>query len=294
MKDKIKKEMNYDFADEAYQSIKNENVIQKISSSHYLKVNHLQLLKDDLNFQKKKGDYYSFELLEMNTKASYDQVKKELAKHLKRLINKRKVKRKPLILVVGLGNEEYAPDSLGPRVVKKMNATTHLLQFTDLKVETKVACLIPGVMALTGLESAEIIKSLVAEFKIDLIIAIDALATSDLNRMNKVIQMTDTGISPGRGIQNFRKELKEEFLKIPVIALGVATIVESRYIVLNTLQELINLGFELSEQEKHKLIAKCSSQLILTSKEIDKTIELLTSLIADAINYALNPKLNIN
>ncbi len=284
---------SYDFADEIYnkKDLKNSFV-----SRHYQRGKAKiakTIIKDENNpYGKEKGTYLSIELENIDDSDDYDNYKKVLSSHLASLIKSNIIKKKPFILVVGLGNEDYAPDALGPRVIKKMNATSHLMSFKDLEVKTKVACLIPGVMALTGLESASIIQSVIKEFNIDLVIAIDSLASRNLSRLNKVIQITDTGIAPGGGVNNYRRALNKKELDVPVIALGVATVVSSTAILYQALQKLRDeMSIDYDKEVLKDIFSSFGQDLVLTTKEIDQRIEILTSLIADSLNMTLNPSL---
>ncbi len=293
MKDIEKQYGSFDFADEITKSVHNSDCLD---IKQYRKGNikiFKTIIKSEKNpYGKEKGNYLSLELNDIEQHRDYEECKQILSSHLRSLINCNIKKKKPFILVVGLGNDDYAPDALGPRVVKKMNATSHLIAFKDISVKTKVACLIPGVMALTGLESASIIQSVIKEFKIDLVIAIDALASRHLSRLNKVIQLTDTGIAPGGGVNNYRRALNTKELGIPVIAIGVATVVSSSAILYQALQHLkeqMNLIYD--QKLLDELFNSFGADLVLTTKEIDQRIELLTSLIADSLNLTLNPSL---
>ena len=135
----------------------------------------------------------------------------------------------------------------------------------------RVCVFTPKVMGQTGLESADLVKGVVDLFKPDLIVIIDALASSSINRVNKVIQLSDTGITPGSGVGNYRKEINEKSMKCKVIAIGVATVVEANKIVLEL-------------DEKIKIPKNSNYNLILTPKEIDEDIEHLSTIIATSIN----------
>ena len=186
-------------------------------------------------------------------------------------------KKKPAILIVGIGNEEYSPDALGPKVIKKIIPTSH----RDYKyVNTKVSCLIPGVMGITGLESFTIVKGVLNEMKFDLVIVIDSLTTNSIFRLNHVIQITDTGLVPGSGVNNSRKAFKKEELNVPIISIGIATVIS-----LNSIYQELLTYLEIDK----KIKVKKDDNLMLTIKEIEMRIEILTSLIADALNMSLNP-----
>lgn len=282
--------INTDFADELghnSKSIKTRNRhINELSFKEVI------VLKDDLLYGKKKGKYLSFELEELYQSTSYQKHLELIAKELKKMIKEICPIKKPAVLIVGLGNEAYTPDALGPRVIKKIEATSHLIKYKEFHINTKVSCLIPGVMALTGLESARIIQALIKQFNFDLVIVLDSLATRNIKRLNRVIQITDTGISPGHGVGNYRLELNRKTLKIPVIAIGVGTVVSSKTLAIDTLNKAEKSGVSITKADYQQVLNEDPYELVLTSKSIDGDIEFLSSLIANSINLALNPKLN--
>ena len=184
-------------------------------------------------------------------------------------------------LVVGLGNSDITPDALGPMVISQIIATRHLKgtlpkehELASLKV---VSALAPGVLGQTGIEVAEIVDLVCSGIKPAFVIAVDALACSDVSRLGTTIQITDTGISPGSGVQNRRKELTETTLAIPVIAVGVPTVVDMHTIVENITG---------SAPDKHL------PNMMVTPRDVDKLIERAARLIACAVNKALQPQLS--
>lgn len=184
-------------------------------------------------------------------------------------------------IVVGLGNSDITPDALGPMAVSKIIATRHLKgalpkghELSSLGVVSAIA---PGVLGQTGIEAAEIVDSVCSEIKPKFVIAIDALACSDVSRLGTTIQITDTGISPGSGVQNRRKELTETTLAVPVIAIGVPTVVDMHTIVENITG---------SPPDKHL------PNMMVTPRDVDKLIERAARLIACAVNRALQPQLS--
>ncbi len=188
------------------------------------------------------------------------------------------------ILVVGLGNSDITPDALGPAVVSKVLATRHLEK--ELAHETdgflaslrRVSAFAGGVLGQTGIETAEIIRAVCNEIKPAGVIAIDALACSDVSRLGTTIQISDSGISPGSGVANARKELSEKLLGIPVTAVGVPTVVDIHTIIRNftdcDLNDIPNM--------------------MVTSREIDRLIEHSAQIISFGINLALQPSLTID
>ena len=185
-------------------------------------------------------------------------------------------------LIAGLGNADITPDALGPLVISQIIATRHLHDVLpeghDLKQLNRVSAIAPGVLGQTGIEAAEIIKSLCEVAKPDCVIVIDALACSDVSRLGTTIQLTDTGISPGSGVQNRRKELSEATVGVPVIAIGVPTVIDMHTIVENITG---------NPPDKHL------PNMMVTPRDIDKLVERTARLIAYSINKAVQPMLSI-
>ena len=185
-------------------------------------------------------------------------------------------------LIAGLGNSDITPDALGPMVVSHIIATRHLHDELpdghELKQLNKVSAIAPGVLGQTGIEAAEVIKSLCDTVKPDCVIVIDALACSDISRLGSTIQLTDTGISPGSGVQNRRKEFTAETLGIPVVAIGVPTVVDMHTIVENITG---------NPPDKHL------PNMMVTPRDVDKLIERTARLLAFSINKAVQPMLTI-
>ena len=187
------------------------------------------------------------------------------------------------ILIVGLGNRRITPDALGPEVAARVLATRHIeaefaraLRLEGLRA-TAVAS--PGVLGQTGVETGEIIKGLCHTVKPTAVIAVDALAAGQVARLGCTIQLCDTGIAPGSGVGNNRKALDRHTLGVPVIAIGVPTVVDAR-----------NLAIELTgDFESEELIAPRGAAMMVTPREIDLIIRRASQLIAMAINFALQP-----
>lgn len=186
------------------------------------------------------------------------------------------------LLVVGLGNDQITPDALGPRTAERIIATRHVaesnagneLASLDL---TSVSVLSAGVMGQTGIESSEIIQAVCGKVNPTCVIVIDALACSDISRLGTTIQITDSGISPGSGVQNRRKELSRETLGVPVIAVGVPTVVDMHSIV---------RGITGSPPDKHL------PNMMVCPRDIDKMIDRTAHLLAFSINRAAQPMLS--
>lgn len=268
----------FDIADEIFNEFQEDKyLIKKEVSSKYCKVIETKIKSNENPFNKEKGLYTSIEFDDLTLMDVYQEARNYLVKYISSFVKELTKKKKPSILIVGIGNEEYSPDALGPKVVKKMIPTSHL---DSNDVNSKVSCIIPGVMGITGLESFTIVKGVLNEKQFDVIIVIDSLTTHSIFRLNHVIQITDTGLVPGSGVNNSRKAFKKELLGVPIISIGIATVISLNSIY----QELIN---HLSINKKIKL--NQDDNLMLTIKEIESRIELLTELISDSLNLSFNP-----
>ena len=232
------------------------------------------------------------------------EISKELAKFLSRFI--RKDKEDYSILVAGLGNRKVTPDARGPYVVDNLNITRHIVKeygkyaMGEENVRL-VSAIVPGVMAQTGMETVEIIKGIVRETKPDMMIAVDALAARSSKRLNRTIQISDTGINPGSGVGNHRNAITKDTVGIPVLAIGVPTVVDAATIVNDTMENLI-LALESSETlrgvgvvmqgynaaEKYELVKELISPhlngLFVTPKDIDETVKRISYTISEALN----------
>lgn len=217
-----------------------------------------------------KNHYTTISFKDISDKDNYEEVLKVLIKELKKYI---KITNKDTILVIGLGNEKSTPDSLGPKVIDHILVTRYLTLFGDLEEGYSNVCsFTPNVMGNTGIETSEMIKSIIKNTESTKVIVIDSLKTNHINRLVKTIQITDQGISPGSGIQNNRKEISKETMNIDIIAIGVPTVVDIKTIIENYTNK------EVLPKEN----------LIVTPTNIDFTIERLSYLISDSINILLH------
>ncbi|MBR5800647.1 MAG: GPR endopeptidase [Lachnospiraceae bacterium] len=221
------------------------------------------------------------------------EISDELAIWLKRLLPENKEDLS--VLVVGLGNRDVTADALGPRVVDNLVITRHiLLEFGKAAYQEKenvpmISGLIPGVMAKTGMESAEIIKGVAEKTKPDVVFVVDALAARSTKRLNRTIQITDTGIHPGSGVGNHRNAVTKESLGIPVIAIGVPTVVDAATIVTDALGKLLgNASRELVElREQLQMQSGEFYNMYVTGKDVDYEVKQISHMICDAIHKAL-------
>ena len=252
------------------------------------------------------GNYITIDIKNLKT-SNEDDIQKAsevVTKELKNLIYKH-IDNKSPVLVVGLGNLYVTPDALGPKVVNEIDITRHLIEYMPgvLDESTRpVSAIAPGVLGTTGIETQEKLKGIVDNIKPSLIIIIDALASRSIERISSSIQLADTGIVPGAGVGNARKELTEEKLGVPVIAIGIPTVVEAATIAADSLTLFIKKVQEqaqsndflnqLQEEDKYEMIKEVLSpndyNFIVTPKEIDELIENMKDIVARGINFAVN------
>lgn len=251
------------------------------------------------------GDYITIDIkkLKLATEEEIQKSAEVLSKELKELIQKHITSQED-ILVVGLGNIYITPDSLGPKVINEIDVTRHILAYMPqyLPENTRpVSAISPGVLGTTGIETLEVIKGIVENIKPKLLIVIDALASKSIERISSTIQLADTGITPGAGVGNTRKDLSIDTLKIPVIAIGIPTVVDAATIASDSLDlfieklqqeaksnEYLN---QLVEQDKYEMIKDAllpkDYNFIVTPKEIDDLIENMKDIVARGINMSL-------
>lgn len=252
---------------------------------------------------KQVGTYTTIEapVLRENVPHAHHEVSQVLARMLERYISP--LPREATILLVGLGNWRATPDALGPKVVELSLVTRHLFQYAphELKEGMRVVCaLAPGVLGLTGIETAEIIKGVVEKTRPALIVAVDSLAARSVTRICTTIQLADTGISPGSGIGNWRAGINRETMGVPVLAIGVPTVVHAAVIAQDTISTYLDmlkttinpsLNYHLARQAVEKILAPFGGNLTVTPKEIDTLIVRMAKVIAGALNLALHPAL---
>ena len=281
----MKTNFYYDFADEVYQS-ENEMIKTKQNKSKHILTTWIELLKDDNEYNKKKGNYITLEIDDLENIDSNHLIN-SISKEIEKLMQIHHISKKKKILVVGLGNDDYNSDALGPRVVDNILITSHLLKHLPSNTRS-VSSFKPGVMSKTGLESSNMVKALKDKEQFSLIIVIDSLATTSVNRLYKVIQITDTGISPGSGVLNHRLALDKDTLGCPIICIGIATVLESAFLIYDYIKDYDENITPFQIREK---LESNNHNYIVTSKEIDRLINELASYISKGINKALNSNL---
>ncbi len=256
------------------------------------------------------GTYITIEspVIKDNDPEAHHQIGEILAAQLMKLFN---LPEGASILVVGLGNWNATPDALGPKVVSMTMVTRHIFNYAPEELRPgmrKVSALAPGVLGLTGIETAEVIRGVVEKTGPNMVIAIDSLGARNVSRIGTTIQIANTGVNPGSGVGNQRKALNMETLGVPVVAIGVPTVVNAAVIAKDTvdlfMEQLRNnqtvynvvstLNPNVSSQVIEKILEPFGGQLMVTPKEIDDLIQRASKIIAGGITKALHPNLHPN
>ena len=306
---KIRTDLVLDMID----NIKNDsNIKYKNITKNNIDILDVSILSDTNSLNKKKGKYITISYKDLTDKVNKKELENILIDELNNMFNYLNIKDNNKCLVVGLGNSKSTPDSLGPKVIEKILVTRYLYEIENINVDPNyrnVSAFTPGVTGNTGIESSDIILGIINNTKPDFIIVVDALASSSIDRVNRTIQITDTGINPGSGVYNNRKELSIETLHIPVISIGIPTVIEAFVLVSDTIKYLLkNISYnkeninknkiipinlrdysnhkeELTEEEKKKVLGEIG---ILTEDEIKHLIfEVLTPI---GYNMMITPK----
>lgn len=268
---------------------KEEGVVVKEEEQDGIKISEIKILnqKAAKKMNKPIGTYITAELAPLTDNLRDGDSKAEyIGKLIVPLLPK-----EGTILIAGIGNETITPDALGPKSADNILATRHitgeLKRSLGLSGLRSVAVLAPGVLGQTGIETGELIKSVVESIKPSAVIAIDALASRSLSRLGCTIQISDAGISPGSGVGNHRLSLNKETMGIPVIGIGVPTVVDAQTLALELIPEA-----KLSYQQKG-LVSPRGEQMIVTPREIDLLIERASRLVGMSLNCALHKGLSV-
>ena len=306
-------------AHEMYTESENVDVVSGVKTEKIHKkgitVTRVKILDDAGSKALKKpiGNYVTLEIPEYvhETQDNFDAITKTFSKELAGLIPDRK--NDSVVLVVGLGNRNITADALGPKVVDGLLVTRHLFELMPEDINegvSPVCALSPGVLGLTGIETNEIIKGVAERVKPDLIIAIDALASRSISRVMTTIQLTDTGITPGAGVGNVRGGLNSETLNVPVIAIGVPTVVDAATMANDTIDMVIssiaqqvdeesgfyNMLRNVDKHDKYKLIDEVLNNtfvnMVVTPKDVDEIIDDLSEIISDGINICMHSSID--
>lgn len=252
------------------------------------------------------GTYVTIDVKKLK-KAGEEEIQKTsevLTDELKKIVEMH-VNNQEDILIVGLGNIYVTPDALGPKVINEIDVTRHIIKYLPQYVDEgtrPVSAISPGVLGTTGIETVEILKGIVENIHPKLLIVIDALASRSIERISSTIQISDTGIVPGAGVGNTREEISENSLGIPVVSIGIPTVVELATLVsdgidifIDRLQEKAESNEylnKLQQNDKYEEVKEALNvgdyNMIVTPKEIDDLIENMKDIVARGINFAVN------
>lgn len=295
-----------------YQKVNNLKQIDGIKSTEEeinekLKVTRVEILNKngEKAIGKPVGNYVTIDVKKLKLAEDEDiqKASEVVTKELKKIINIHTDKQGD-ILVVGLGNIYVTPDALGPKVINEIDVTRHIIKYLPQYVDEgtrPVSAISPGVLGTTGIETVEILKGIVDNIHPKLLIVIDALASRSIDRISSTIQISDTGIVPGAGVGNTRQEISQTTLGIPVIALGIPTVVELATLVsdgidifIDRLQEKAESNEylnKLQQNDKYEEVKEALNvgdyNMIVRPKEIDDLIENMKDIVARGINFAV-------
>ena len=256
------------------------SVKTRIDTTNHIKETKIMIKnkKGEQALGKPKGNYITIEAddLSSNDGSFHKEMSEALYLNLREMIGKNKK-----ILVAGLGNANVTADSLGPRVVNNLCITRHLKDENIGRNFLEISAIAPGVMAQTGIETSEILEALVTKIKPDVLIAIDALAARSSRRLNKTIQISDTGIAPGSGVGNHRNEITQHTIGVPVLAVGVPTVISVPAIISDLMKEI---PFEKNYQNLDQEFIS----MHVTPKNIDESMKRISYTISEGINHLLH------
>lgn len=254
-------------------------------------LNVQKIVLDETNakkYGKKEGIYYT-----ITTDAIIDlehdlatEVSITLAKILEDIYEEYNLTQESYILVLGLGNDEITPDSLGPKAVKNIFVTKHLADLGQLDEGLGIiGAIAPGVMGQTGIETSDIIRALVKKTKPELVLVIDALASRSLHRVNRTVQISTAGINPGSGVGNKRKEISYKTLGVPVVAIGVPTVVDIASIFYD-IKDFFNETDD--EIDIRSSLIESDLNFMVTNKDIDEMMNMMADIISKAVNISIH------
>lgn len=285
-----------DLALEAGNFVKEENgelkgvkVVENMDRKNCINVIRMDILNryGAQSVGKPIGTYITMEVpkLTEHDEGSHREISKAFARELKNLIISEYHwnESTPKILIAGLGNRDTTPDSLGPRAVDNLMVTRHIIEYMGYEeIEgafAVVSAIIPGVMANTGMESSEIVNAIIKKIKPDILIVIDALAARSISRVNTTIQLTDNGICPGSGVENNRQAINKKTMGIPVIAVGIPTVVDASTLVYDALKK--------NGKRNESGIGAEYEGMYVTTKDIDAVIKKVSFTISEGINMCM-------
>lgn len=268
-----------DVASKTYTYVEKQN---EHLTSHYIKV-----LCDENELGKEVGDYVTIEFQDVFDHDLRNEIVSAIHENMQKMLDEMKLNPNK-ILIVGLGNRFITSDALGPEVADDIMVTAHLYTYERkemLEGTRNVAVIQPGVMGQTGIESFAIVKAIASSYEPDLIIAIDALATRNTSRINRVVQINNTGIQPGSGVGNHRLSLSQKTLGVPVIALGIATVTSIGAILKEALsQSELDYDSILTQLHEHNDL-----DLVVTPKSMDDELKHLTYILSNSLNKLIHP-----
>lgn len=257
---------------------KTEGVEQSSETDGEIKITRIKITseKGETAINRPLGDYITLEFPPLFKISDYSSLKNAVIRELYRLLSEKKER----ILVAGLGNTDITPDAVGPLTVRQILATRHITgQFAEsigLKGLKSVSIISPGVLGQTGIETTELIKCAVDATRPDAVIVIDALAAGSASRLFTTLQLCNTGITPGSGVKNSRREISEKTLGVPVIAIGVPTVMDAD-----------SLAAELTGCETEK-----SADMFVTPKDVDLLCDRISEILSQALNIYLQPEID--
>lgn len=270
-----------------------DGIVTETENSDFCVITRVKIETDNAARQIKKpvGNYITLHSPHISSGLFTKELAIALAEEIKKLPQ---IKKSSSILVAGLGNDRVTPDSVGPRVVAELIVTRHIIssEEKDFPLLFPVSALAPGVLGLTGIETAEIFSSVTEKVKPDLIIAVDALAAGGADRLGTTVQLCDTGINPGSGVNNRRNALNKETLGVPVIVIGLPTVCDLSSVLKSSLDSYPRL----SDSDKDKALSSerknLGEAMMITPKNIDAIVERASCIISRGLNMALQPGLS--
>ena len=284
-------------------SVNGVSVVEE-EDGEFIKITRVTVDNDDgaRELGKPVGSYITIEMPNRfyGRQEIYEDVCKRCAEELKGLIDDKLSDSNDTVLVAGLGNRRITADALGPKVIGSLMITRHLKRYMPDEIDERVrpVCAIaPGVLGTTGMETEEIVRSLTEEVKPKLVIVIDALCSGNVDRINTTIQITDTGITPGGGVGNKRKTINNDTLGVPVIAIGVPTVVDAATIAVAGLDAVSGRGANddlFEENFVRSVFEKRFGNMIVAPKDVDSVITDISSVIANGINISLHEGITLS
>lgn len=307
----MERNVRCDLAVEAHEMLEKENTkidgidMETESVNGYIHITRVNVKskKGEDIIGKRIGRYTTIEMPKRfyGEQSIYEEMCRVCAAELKNLAERFLPDKNSVVLVIGLGNRNITADALGPKVLKSLMITRHLVEYIPEEIDERirpVCAASPGVLGLTGIETGEIVKGLTDRIKPNLVIAIDALCSHKVERVNTTIQLCDTGITPGEGIGNKRRAIDDKTLGIPVIAIGVPTVVNAATIAREAIESVAekleeSRGIEVFDSKSasetmYKITSETLGNLIVAPKEVDSVIDDISRVIANGINIALH------